>query len=36
MITICPDCQLEHDTEPCEREAADCDCCRSIYAGVTA
>lgn len=29
-MTTCPDCRLEHDTEPCARESADCDCCRSI------
>lgn len=31
-IHICPDCRLDHDTEPCELVSADCDCCRSIYA----
>lgn len=30
MTTICPDCRLEHDVEPCTLAAADCDCCRAI------
>lgn len=31
MKRRCPECGAKHDTRPCRRVAATCDCCRAIY-----